>query len=47
LRTQIIIGIEIGYIEKNMGNKWTLETQEISAMLVGLIKSNIKKSNEK
>jgi four helix bundle protein len=43
LRTQIIIGIEIGYIEKAIGEKWTTETRELSAMLTGLIKSNNKK----
>jgi len=40
LRAQIIIGIEIGYIEKAIGEKWTTETRELSAMLTGLIKSN-------
>lgn len=39
LRTQIYIGIDIGYIPKETGNKWIQETKEISAMLVGLIKS--------
>ncbi|QEP43527.1 four helix bundle protein [Ectothiorhodospiraceae bacterium BW-2] len=43
LRTQIYIGIEIGYIPK--GNPWINETQEISAMLAGLRKS-IKNSFE-
>lgn len=38
LRTQIYIGIEIGYIAKPTGNAWVQETREISAMLVGLIK---------
>lgn len=37
LRTQIYIGVEIGYIPK--GNPWVKETQEISAMLAGLRKS--------
>ncbi|WP_201096150.1 four helix bundle protein [Thiocystis minor] len=36
LRTQIYIGIEIGYIEKHTGSLWVSETREISAMLVSL-----------
>ena len=39
LRTQIIIGIEVGYIQENIGEKWQNETKEISAMLVGLSRS--------
>jgi four helix bundle protein len=39
LRTQIYIGIDIGYIEKSQGNTWVKETREISAMLVGFINS--------
>jgi len=39
LRTQIYIGIEIGYIEKVVGKQWLIETREISSMLMGLIKS--------
>ena len=38
LRTQAYIGIEIGYISKDIGNKWLKETNEISAMLTGLMK---------
>ena len=38
LRTQIYIGIEIGYIEPEIGKEWIKETQEISAMIVGFIK---------
>ena len=38
LRTQILIGMEIGYIGKPTGQIWTKETREISAMLAGLIK---------
>lgn len=38
LRTQIYIGIEIGYIAKPIGNAWIQEIREISAMLVGLIR---------
>jgi four helix bundle protein len=39
LRTQIYIGIDIGYIEPETGKQWIRETREISAMLVGLIRS--------
>ena len=38
LRTQIYIGIEIGYIDKDLGKRWIAESREISAMLTGLIK---------
>ena len=39
LRTQIYIGMEIGYIPKETGNKWIIETQEISKMLYGLMQA--------
>ena len=39
LRTQIHIGIEINYIDQDIGEKWIKETLEISAMLSGLIKT--------
>ena len=39
LRTQIFIGIDIGYIDDTIGKKWIQETRELSAMLVGLIRS--------
>lgn len=39
LRTQVYIGVEIGYIEKDVGQEWIKETQEISSMLGGLIKT--------
>lgn len=39
LRTQIYIGIEIGYIPNEIGNQWIQDSREISAMLVGLIRS--------
>jgi four helix bundle protein len=38
LRTQIYIGIDIGYIDKQIGHHWLQETREISSMLMGLIK---------
>ncbi|SDL04819.1 four helix bundle protein [Franzmannia pantelleriensis] len=37
LRTQIYIGIDIGYIDKTTGNQWIQETREIAAMLSGLM----------
>nr|WP_282096956.1 MULTISPECIES: four helix bundle protein [unclassified Guyparkeria] len=37
LRTQILIGMEIGYLDKPTGQAWTRETREISAMIAGLI----------
>ena len=39
VRTQIYIGIDIAYIPKETGEKWIKETQEISSMLGGLIKT--------
>lgn len=39
LRTQIYIGIDIGYIERDTGEAWLQECLEISKMLYGLIKS--------
>jgi four helix bundle protein len=39
LRTQIHIGMQIGYINENTARRWIQETQEISAMLVGLTRS--------
>jgi len=39
LRTQIYIGIDIDYINPETGNQWIQETRELSAMLVGLIRS--------
>jgi len=38
LRTQVYIGSEIGYIEKKLGKKWIVESEEISLMLTGLMK---------
>jgi four helix bundle protein len=39
LRTQIYIGMDIGYIGKEVGQGWLREAREISAMLSGLIKT--------
>jgi len=39
LRTQTYRGIEIGYIDSEIGQAWIRESKEISAMLVGLMKA--------
>jgi four helix bundle protein len=39
LRTQIYIGIKIGYIMKVKGEEWMRDAYEISSMLNGLIKA--------
>jgi len=39
VRTQVYIGIDIGYIDGEIGQRWISESQEISAMLVGLSRS--------
>ena len=39
LRTQIYIGIDIGYVPKEAGQSWINETRELSSMLVGLMKA--------
>ena len=44
LRTQVYIGMKIGYLSKDKGNQWIVETKEISAMITGLmnlIKKNV------
>ena len=46
LETQIYIGIEIEYIEKDVGLQWIKTLEEISKMLTGL-KNNIKDKHEK
>jgi four helix bundle protein len=38
LRTQLYIGMEAGYIDKEQGRQWVQETQELSRMLFGLLK---------
>jgi len=38
LRTQIYIGIDIGYVPKESGQAWINETRELSSMLVSLMK---------
>ena len=39
LRTQLYIGIEAGYVARDAGTEWVLETRELSAMLLGLIRA--------
>ena len=39
LRTQLYIGIKVGYIDKTIGSAWVVETKEIAAMLGGLMKT--------
>ena len=39
LKTQIYIGIEIGYIGKDKGQMWICEIKDITAMIQGLMKS--------
>ena len=41
-RTQIYIGIEIGYINNDVGHKWVLESKELHAMLHSLKNSIMK-----
>lgn len=38
LRTQVYIGMEIGYIARQVGSEWVAETTEISAMISGFMK---------
>ena len=39
LRTQIYIGIDIGYIDQPTGHHWLTEAKQISKMLAALIKA--------
>ena len=39
LRTQIYIGIDIGYIDQPTGHQWLTEAKQISKMLSALIKA--------
>ena len=43
----VIIGIDIGYIDKEIGMKWIQETDEIGKMLAGLIKMKRNQTNLK
>jgi four helix bundle protein len=42
LRTQIMIGMDVEYIEAGIGSKWLNETRSISAMLTSLIQTKEK-----
>jgi len=46
LRTQIYIGMDVGYINGIAGKNWIQETKEISAMLTSLLKTNRQYLNE-
>jgi four helix bundle protein len=39
LRTQVYIGMDIGYIGRETGSRWLREAEEISRMLHSLIRS--------
>ena len=43
----MIIGMDIGYIDKEVGMKWIQETDEIGKMLAGLIKMKRNQTNLK
>lgn len=45
LRTQIYIGMDIGYIETEKGRSWVQESKELSAMIVAFINSIRKQLN--
>ena len=47
LKTQTYIGMDIGYIDKEIGMKWIQETDEIGKMLAGLIKLKRNQTNLK
>ncbi|MDY3197952.1 MAG: four helix bundle protein [Pseudomonadaceae bacterium] len=38
LRTQLLIGKEIGYLDAALADRWITEARELSMMLTGLIK---------
>jgi four helix bundle protein len=39
VRRQTYVGIDVGYIDGETGRLWIMESQEISAMLIGLSRS--------
>jgi four helix bundle protein len=47
LKTQTYIGIEIAYIDKELGKQWIEETNAIASMLGGMIKSKKMKFEQK
>jgi four helix bundle protein len=46
LRTQVMIGVDIQYLDAKLGQQWVQESKEISAMLSSLIKTKQKFMNE-
>jgi hypothetical protein len=42
LRTQVYIGMDIGYIDREVGARWLSEAIEISSMLSSLMKARRK-----
>ena len=47
LKTQAYIGMDIGYIDREIGMKWIQESDEIGRMLAGLIKMKRNQTNLK
>ena len=47
LKTQAYIGMDIGYIGREIGMKWIQESDEIGRMLAGLIKMKRNQTNLK
>ena len=47
LRTQVLIGMEIDYINREVGKEWLEETKAISAMVGGLIRAKKNYLNKK
>ena len=47
LRTQVMIGMEIDYIDRDVGKGWLEETKAISAMVGGLIRAKRNYLNNK
>jgi four helix bundle protein len=39
VRTQIIVGMKVGFVAEDVGQSWCSETRELAAMINGLIKS--------
>ena len=46
LKTQILIGIDITYIDQSIGRQWLAEADKISNMLGGLIRSKRQAVNQ-
>jgi four helix bundle protein len=39
VRTQVYVGLDVGYVDQEVGQRWIAESRQISAMLVGLSRS--------